>query len=132
MSSRRRSIAATVAVAVVVATAVGAGSAAASGSKCNPGCEAEVEFRSTDEILTVHDQKRDGHSAVGELQVLIKGEWLGHNQAVFWNSNGFVGPPKVFDEEIPEWTRVRYRACTGERAEGEFFDCSRYWRVDIA
>jgi hypothetical protein len=65
-------------------------------------------------------------------QVLIDGQWLGSDQAVFWNSNGFHGPPKVFNESIPENTPVRYRACKGERAERVFWDCSRYWRYDFA
>jgi hypothetical protein len=130
--TRRRSAAAVAAAAMVIATAVIAPSAQASGSKCNPGCEASVDFRSYGERFIVHDNERDGHSAVGEFQVLIGGDWLGLNQAVFWNSNRFVGPPEVFNLSVRDGTPVRYRACVGERAERTFFDCSRNWRRDEA
>jgi hypothetical protein len=117
---------------LAIAAGVATDTAAASGTKCNPGCEASMEFRSRGEIITVHDLSRDGHSAVGELEVYVNGEWLGHNQATYWNSNGFDGPAERYNESIPDGTPVRYRACKGERGENVFWDCSRYWRHDVA
>ena len=123
-------------------------SASASGTKCNPGCEAQVEFRSYGEHLIVHDYARDGHSAVALVQQWIvdawgDGYWVNKNGVYgrnghFWNSMGFDGPAVDYNISIPENRPVRYRACKGESDwydhpnGGVTFDCSANWRYDRA
>jgi hypothetical protein len=114
-------------------------SVSASGTKCNPGCEAQAEFRSRGEILIVHDYKRDHHSGVAILQFRVGNTWhdAGAFNGYFWNSSGFTAPPTRYNLAFAEGREVRYRACKGDRDGthpngGRVFDCSRYWRYDEA
>lgn len=143
MRKKRRSVLRAFGVAIVVTGLFAAApSASASGSKCNPGCEAQVEFRSKGEILTVHDYARDGHSAVALVQVRIDGVWFNKNgrygvNGHFWNRSGFDAPPKVYNISIIDGREVRYRACTGEFSSshpnsGALVECSVNWRYDRA
>jgi hypothetical protein len=136
MASRLRNPLTISLIALAIGTLLaGAGMARASSTKCNPGCEARADFRSRGEILTVHDYAKNGHSAVGWLEVRHNGEWLGFNDTVYWNSKGFRNSARVFNLTIPDGTPIRFKACQGDRdvgQEGTFFDCSRYWRYDGA
>lgn len=121
---------------VAIGLLVASESAAAKTTVCNRGCEARVTFRPKTkgdpkkETLIVRDLKRDGHSAVGWIQVFDRrvGKFLNLGQAVYFNSRGAGGRPKRVRLPLRNGQRVRYRACVGERREGVFFDCSRFRR----
>jgi hypothetical protein len=109
--------------------AAGAPAALASsppGGICNPGCEANVEFRSHGEVFTVHDYAKDGHSTVGLLDWYADGSW--HRLDTLWNSKGFNASPVVRNYSIPEGVKIRYAACLGESPTGKIFDCSGWHR----
>jgi hypothetical protein len=142
--NRTRDIFAVLGVTAIVATGlfVVSPSASANGSICNPGCEAQADFRakkSKKEVLIVHDLEEDGHSGVGVIEVFDQavGQWLGFDDAAYFNTRGFEQRPKRFKLRIPNGTRVRYQACVGDRDAGdtglgEFLDCSLGWRYDVA
>lgn len=118
--------------------------ATASNTKCSRGCDAKVRFKSKGEILTVHDLKADGRSAVALVQEWRDGAWRNKNgkygkHGHFWNSKGFRAAPKVYNLSIPEGRAIRYRACEGERDKryavgGKVYmkTCSRKWQMDTA
>ena len=128
--SRNRLAALGATVALTAGLAAPGQPASANGTRCNPGCEAHVKVRTVKETMTIRDRASDGHSAVGWLQIRIGSEWLNLNRAIYWNSRGAGGRPRVVPLNLPENARIRYRACVGERALNQFFDCSRKWRYD--
>jgi hypothetical protein len=142
LKSKRSLVAVLGMTAIVVGLFVVTPSASASGTKCNPGCEAQAEFRSHGEHMIVHDYEKDGHSAVALMQQYIDGVWWNVNTTSgtnghFWNSTGFNHPPVDYNLSISERRRVRYRACKGEANwthpnGGNTFDCSAHWRYDRA
>lgn len=113
-------------IALAVGTVLNAPAAVASGGVCNPGCSANVEFESDGEILTVHDYSPDGLSAVAEFDTHRDG-----SISYFFNSNGYEGPPAVFNLDLPEGTLVRYRACLSNAGSGIYTNCSS-WYNDVA
>lgn len=119
----------TLPLAALAATVITAGPAAADGGVCNPGCAAHVEFQSYGEIFTVHDYADDGIGTVGEI------EWVDPASGVIFgsvvmNHNGYYGSPRVQNLDIPEGTRVKYRACLDARP-GADPKCSGWYR-DVA
>jgi hypothetical protein len=142
MRNRTRRTVAVLAASVTVATGLlaVAPSAPAKTSICNPGCAARAVFKSKPkkERLIVQDKEKDGHSGAAEFQIFDRdlNEWLGLNQAIYWNSRGFGKRPRKYKLPLADGQPVRYRACTGDRDEfesgnGTFFDCGG-WRFDNA
>ena len=130
---RPRRLAAALAATLALGAAMTSQAVHASGSRCNPGCEAKVTYRSGKQHLKIRDKARDGHSAVGELQARVNGEWFPFNESGFWNSRGSDKRPKVVDlSGVRNGLRIRYRACVGDRPDRRVFDCSRKWRRDRA
>jgi hypothetical protein len=135
-SHRFRKIALVGAIALVAALAASASAGGGKTSTCNPGCEARVIFKPRTngkkgkETLVIRDRAADGHSAVGYFQVFDRrlDEWVGLNDAVYFNSRGAGERPRRVHIQLGNGRRVRYQACVGDRDQDVFFDCGPYRR----
>lgn len=122
MRSRIRRTVAVAGTAGVMMGAVQAPAAQADSSACNPDCSAAAEWQSYGEVLTVHDYKANGRATVVLLDLHRDG-----SSTQYWNTNGYAGPPAVYDLELAEGIPIRYRVC--ENDNGAFVNCSA-WQND--
>lgn len=120
--------AAAVAAAAVgaIATTMTSASAAptAAGQLCNPNCYASASFNPDGETFTVHDNKADGHSAIGYLYTWSGGAWHLHGSVL--NSNGANGSAVTANYSIAEGTDVTFDVCLYEKSSGPF-SCSDFY-----
>lgn len=97
--------------------------AQADSSVCNPDCSAAADWQSYGEILTVHDYASNGRATVAQLDLGRDG-----SSTPYWNTNGYAGPPAVYNLDFAEGIPIRYRVCEGEN--NTLVNCGG-WRNDV-
>lgn len=121
--ARSITIVTTMCLAMLGATLVSS-AASASGGVCNPGCSANVEWRSGSNTFVVHDYHYDGKATVGLIQVKQSGAWFEWGR--YFDRNGYYGPAAYFTPGIRDGATIRYKACLVKNTN-QPYSCSGWY-----
>jgi hypothetical protein len=98
------------------------------------GHAAELSFNSSDsvshdQLVGLSDDKPDGHSAVGIIQIQERERWIPLD--TIWDTRGSNSAALEKRYHIRHGVLVRIRACLGESGSESIFGCSK-WKVTHA